>query len=575
MDGLTNSLDALLLDPSGASGVNPTPEMLETLLEVVKSDELDRAAKGTKLVAEFAKNADNRTVLGEGGLIEACCALIVRAGLHSVLIQAARAIGNMCFDHSENRRRVMQCNGAEALASVVTRTATCTDEGTAAFAMAGAGAVLNAATDSPELAASLVAEGVIENLLWLLTHAPTKQQAHISVSAISRFLEVDAALKRIAKAGGVSTLLNLVPDASADESDEIFDIVRAVVGVDDLLPELEHDGSIWTLLSMRENPDLPRKAATTAGLLLSAALSDDVCLGRVLERDGERLLNMFLSWIKQSGDDTDLAVTGALCIGNVARSDANCARLVANGEIIPALLSLMCPDITSTQHASLGSLKNLANFPLAKTAILAGLHTAAMLQALHSGHAHVQYLAASLLRSVLIGQESQLVDSVLLLPEILDRLVHLRGSEEPRVQAESARVLVNAVRFGSDATLRAVVDAGALPVFVGLLGSEHALLRTEAVVALVRCCGLGYATRTSLREAGGLESALGQLGNSANPLELLCSILALAAALLSDKDARGGEAGAALAAKIGELCDSENAMVHTQARAVRMAVLNP
>ena len=70
----------------------------------------------------------------------------------------------------------------------------------------------------------------------LLRHTSTQQQKDVALGALNRFIANTDALRRLAVAGGVGTLLKLVSQsASQEESDEIFELVQAVVSIDGTL----------------------------------------------------------------------------------------------------------------------------------------------------------------------------------------------------------------------------------------------------------------------------------------------------------------------------------------------------
>ena len=56
----------------------------------------------------------------------------------------------------------------------------------------------------------------------------------------------------------------------------------------------------------------------------------------------------------------EFLTTGALCIGNLARSDENCDLLVSKYSVEKYLLHLVKMESLKVAHAALGALKNLS-----------------------------------------------------------------------------------------------------------------------------------------------------------------------------------------------------------------------
>jgi hypothetical protein len=530
----------------------------------------DEAASVCQQVAELAKNEHVRTPLGEGGALARCCDLLQRAsetGERKTLVQAARAIGNLCFDHPENRKRVLASGAIGALAKVMLVPEGVEGDEAATQALAGAGVVINTSQDDEEIVKALVEAGAVENLLWLVQHAPSDRHLQFALVALNRFQGSKEAAARLARAGGAKILLGKIRELEEEQVDEIFHLLREAIDDDASLPHLAGDGTLELLLDLRQDPGSSEKIAASSGLLLSAALSDDACLDRLLAARGtEALLSLFVSWLQHATDE-DLHVTGAIAIGNVARSDVRCDMLLKEARLIPALATLLAHDRTRTQHATLGALKNLSNYVPAKPLVAEALPLGAVLQALHAGAAHIQYQAATLLRSLLLKQPA-FVQAVTAFPGIVPRLVHLHGSEEERVRAESVRALGNMLRSGTLETQQVLVDAGALGPLCEMLSSQHPLLRVEAASALAHACSESTGSaRAAVRAANINEKLTVGLTDASNPPELLGTLVALLA-LTADASLVSTEHGPAVIAAVKSLSSHPHPAVATQASRV-------
>eukprot|EP00048_Salpingoeca_helianthica_P016539 m.232878 g.232878 ORF g.232878 m.232878 type:complete len:559 (-) comp18898_c0_seq1:37-1713(-) len=545
---------------------------IQALCTSLSAATLDESVTSTcQQIAELAKQEEVRTPLGEGGVLVKCCDVLCRAseaGERRTLVQAARAIGNMCFDHPENRKRVLASGAVSALAKVMLVPESVRGEEAAAQALAGAGVIINTSQDDEDIVSALVEAGAVENLLWLVEHAPSPRNLEFAIIALNRFQGNKEAVARLARTGGVRVLVGRACEVDEEQVDDLFHLVREVFDEDTLLPHLATDTTLDLLLTLRQSPGIPPKVAASAGLLLSAALSDDACLDHLLAaREGsEGLLEVCVSWLEHPTDE-DLHVAGAISIGNMARSDARCSTLLSGPpRLIPALAGLVQRDITRVQHAALGALKNLSNYAPSKPLLTAALPLPAMLAALHAGTAHIQYQGATLLRALLYKQPA-FVTTVVTFPGLLDRLVHLTGSEEERVRAESVRALANIARYGDAEAHVGLCQAGAVKSLVEMINSTHPLMRMEAASALAHACNVGSQVRAAALSSGVIEAVTQGLTNADNAPELLGTLVALAARL-ADPSLQTTESGAALIASVKALTKHVHLAVATQAISV-------
>eukprot|EP00053_Salpingoeca_punica_P014373 m.130646 g.130646 ORF g.130646 m.130646 type:complete len:653 (+) comp16439_c0_seq2:241-2199(+) len=530
---------------------------------------LDGRAKIAEVVAELAKDEAARGILGEAGLPAACVeTLKLAAAAHHTpaRIQAFRAIGNLCFDHDANRTRMLEAGGAAALVQALRSTAEMADAaaeaahntsgtGTGSSAVSaartGAGALLNAATDHEETQKMLMESGAIESLVWLLRHAGSAAERDAAFHALQRFTGHDAALKAMAEQGGVRALVTRLMEVEDGSCAETVLMLRAFAETDAMLPSFAGDNIPRDLVHLTTQIDTRPSAASSAALLISIMLSDDTCRKALLGADeghshsqsqltskqGKETLAMLVQWLQDSHDGLQMAIAGALSIGNLVRDDATAEQIGAHEGVLARLVQLLAKDVSDTQHASLGALKNLCNCVANKTRVL---HLAAppigpcLLQAMNTSHQPIQYMAASISRSLCLQQTAADVNALAATPELVERLCKLSSSEEPRVQAEAGRALVNFVRFGksSPPVLQRIVDAGGLASFVGLCKTPHALLHVEGLVGLV-LVATAESSRfcPAVRAAHADVQAISMLTEEPGSPEIKCNALSLLAAL--------------------------------------------
>ncbi|CAJ0748356.1 1590_t:CDS:10, partial [Entrophospora sp. SA101] len=73
------------------------------------------------------------------------------------------------------------------------------------------------------------------------------------------------------------------------------------------------------------------------------------------------IFNKFLTWLNLKPKNNDLQMCAALCIGNLARNDKNCEKLVKDYEIMKPLLEILkTADSVKLQHSIVSTIKNLS-----------------------------------------------------------------------------------------------------------------------------------------------------------------------------------------------------------------------
>lgn len=507
--------------------------------------DLQDAAAAAEAVAELGKDEASRDAVGAKGAVwEALVALLLRTSGDGMAFtparrQALRAIGNLCYDHDENRKRLLDAGGVTAMARAMAALTEQDGELVEGAAAVSTGALLNAATTQADVARQLVEAGAVGSLLWLLQGAPGEGEVSVALRCLVELSEVQAAADEICDKAPVPLLVRLMTEAADDEeAAPTITLLNLISRKDSALIRFAEQDTLERLIAASQQTERPN-VAKTAALVVSVALADDGCLSHVFPEDGSSdkvILDMLGAWIA-TPELVDLQIAGAIGIGNFCRSDAHAEQVGSRSDALDGLLAMSRHDWGSVKHAALSSLKNIAKLDANKARLCALGLPAHLCTLVQDPQAPVQYLASSLLRALLPSMAPAAASALVAADNALvPRLVHLSHSEEQAVAAESTRALLNLTKFSrSPEVATAVVDAQALPSFVAMLASEHEMLRVEASVVLA----LGTAMSGPFREAlttGVLCDGLLEAAAKAERVEIAGNLLNVFAGLLQSGD---------------------------------------
>jgi len=217
----------------------------------------------------------------------------------------------------------------------------------------------------------------------------------------------------------------------------------------------------------------------------------------------------YFDWVLSSAntDDAELLGSCLMILGNLARSDEHCTKMMNSQELVPLLLKSLHNKDLRNVHLSVGALHNLSipvqnKVPLMKAGILPLL--VEILKNKEQPNPLIQYSIAGTLKSlVVVGDEMttefvkegglailvQLANGELnpkIPPNEEDEEEEKKEKKEPdkRVQYEAARVLV---RFTDRVEYAKEIAAlGGIPSILDLITTKFNILQAEGVKAILQ-----------------------------------------------------------------------------------------
>ncbi|TPX57100.1 hypothetical protein PhCBS80983_g04062 [Powellomyces hirtus] len=373
------------------------------------------------LFAEAAKSEDAREPIAEAGAIPLLLDLLGKAApsfgsanndaspeKRAQAIQALRALANLCYDHDDNRERVLET--PQGIPHLVVGLGSSNIE----VVITTCGALTNISMDNEPVQTAILDLRVLPVLMDIikktieipLDHGATISAATPAIRVISNLSECERGVHELLATNSLAVLLQLLrykhdvilrASVSADRfagAVEVLDalttvleaigendaIQRAIVSnnlLEHLLDFVDHrpqakpldvdEDDLLTYLEVR-------KAVSRTATLVTmndANMLDITQKGATIER--------FKQWTLNGTGGTDVVeedeirMSGALAIGNLARSDSTCIALVQKHGVAPALLDLLQLEIQRAKepnvegkgiikvvHAVIGALKNLS-----------------------------------------------------------------------------------------------------------------------------------------------------------------------------------------------------------------------
>nr|KAJ3419462.1 hypothetical protein HK105_006932 [Polyrhizophydium stewartii] len=406
----------------------------ETLDSIAAEPDLAESSKHfqlavmvAKLVAEVAKSEPARQAFADAQGIPLVMDLHRRSVQHlaaeqdehymdALTTQTMRALANLCFDHEGNRDIIVEL--PDAASSLV---APLSSRNTALLHTA-CGALVNISMDNETMQTALLNAGALVRLLDVLGKAGATPSSDerleaafpAAIRALSNLLEPELGIAQLLEHKGLTLLLRLVKtmhetatrhQISEDEYERAMEfldglaIVLETVGENDSVQREIVTGDLLDVLldfvdhrpTHRPPPredfgddayDYELIRRTVSRVVTSVTMNDDNMAE--LPRH-EMIVRRFLVWMSSGlntsthKEEEEIRMSGALCIGNLARSDATCKMLVEKHNVGPALVSLIkleaerlravsgardeAKSSIKVLHAVIGALKNLSLAP--------------------------------------------------------------------------------------------------------------------------------------------------------------------------------------------------------------------
>ncbi|KAJ2831326.1 Rap1 GTPase-GDP dissociation stimulator 1 [Coemansia sp. 'formosensis'] len=466
-----------------------------------------------------------------------------------LLVQALRCMGNVSADNDAARGQLLAHGGVGSIAAVLGVAEVRTEP---LLARAAFGAALNVALDHAECRRALLAGGALQAHLQVLGRGTPCGEWGLVCMSLDSLCEHDDASAHFAKhadymASVLRTLGVLSRQASGAEEEQgslvrgamrtlvwvlceavekSADVRRqlctptAVLAVFDLLDfyltapkeekeeESDDDDDVAPPAPLPNRP-IPQPAgnryADAVTQAIVAVSGEDQALATLFP--SQPLMNRLVSVLTAqrlagAGESRadGMAAAAALCLGNLARTDEHCTRLVAEHAALVRMVihEWLIPRSVNvrTRHAASGLLKNLC-LPVANRAPLAAMGVVAAAAAnVKSAVVPIQANCIGILRHLANGSpDPATVLDIVVHGALSDALAVVKETDVDAIRCEGTRLIATVAKRVYLATAdnheaRDVIDKEGYDLVTPLVrlvmldGVRHPLLRQESLVAL-------------------------------------------------------------------------------------------
>ncbi|CAB4476206.1 ARM repeat-containing protein [Rhizophagus irregularis] len=486
-----------------------------------------------ELLANAAKSDHPRDSLGASGAFELIVAFM-NLNVNNrprVDYQCLRALANFCITHDVNRQKFIDIGGIDVALNCLKQ------KKDLETIRASSATLLNAGLNYNNVNVGIVNKDGLNILAEILDpeHVLKKYDdetartcVYFATRVIINLIGTAEGKREIGKTKIITSLVQLLKYSSREDAvDDDVDILENVVEIletvalesDEVQQILVRDELFTYLLDFLEFSKPPLNCeqriiksygsckAAVLKVIVSTAMSDSNM--EPLFGD-DVILQRFLQWLNSGPERDDLQMCSALSLGNLARSDTHCTKLVHQFKIGEPLANVLkTSDNIKVQHAVISVLKNIS-LPVENKAIIGSLGIIGLSAPLLEKDTvqPVQLGVVGILKH-LSSSQNNISNSVKIIlgedpadtetPTPLSRLLSLiKRTDEIPVRSEGTRVLVNLVKnlwselpdteSGgiSMKTLRQKLNKLEIvePLVIMVIESKYPILQNEGIIAL-------------------------------------------------------------------------------------------
>ncbi|XP_077863593.1 rap1 GTPase-GDP dissociation stimulator 1-B-like [Saccoglossus kowalevskii] len=587
------SLDEMLRSVNDNASVSNKLCSLNVLEVIAKQLEVSKdiacLAKMSQLVAEMTKTESIRKPCVEAGLIPPLVNIMNHEDTE-VVLQTSRALGNICFDNDEARALIDQSGGLEKLMDLMkNRCLSTSDNANQKLRVVVCGHLLNLTNSNESIHSKIFSLGAISALQEFLSKFSNDVSlCEMVLLCLDSLLETESGRMELSSSGIIEILVQLLQQHDDEEIHETILEIISVLAENDLvkvkfskyhLAEIlagfmnSHRGyqANFSHKSRRSSEAFSlEKAATDIIVLL---LTEDESMNLIFNNGNGQVLKEVMIWLQSPSNQRK--ISGALVIGNFARSDEHCIKLVECGVLKPLQDVLQTPTgSTETdmklQHAVLSAFRNLAIPAVNKAIMLKCGVLDTVLSLIRTDMTPVQFKLLATIRMLVDGQASAAVQ-VGGNRAIVKRIVELCDApDHAGVAGEANRLIAALVKNSSSIdVMEVIVSSDGLPHAVTMATSEYMLMQNEALVAMTLIASQTLETTESVFISCNITQLLQRLlSESDTQPEVTVNVLTLTEMFLQSATLKKLIKENGIDSIVKKLCSHDNHLIKDKAKVV-------
>ncbi|XP_074645613.1 rap1 GTPase-GDP dissociation stimulator 1-like [Tubulanus polymorphus] len=500
--------------------------------------------KSAQTVAELAKSATVREECVNEGLVPLFVDYFPHEDL-GICTQVCRALGNICYDNDVGRDAVDCCDGVEKLLQLLRKYYTEeTNETLTKLRMMGCGCLLNLTNTNESLQEKALELDSLQILdEYIQRYGDDEDLCSMILLALSSLVDSDVG-KLTAKSSNIpmSVVSLWQTRINSELDDAVLEFLANLAENDDIKVQLAQSELMNKLLNCinknrDEKDDDAQQVVRLAADLVILLLTGDKSMEILYDNGKGLIFEETKKWLSCSHDH--LKMSGALAMGNFARSDVHCIQLVKDG-ITEELLNLLksiegdAKSNVTLQHGALSALRNLSIPPVNKPVMVKSGALAHVLKLVDCDMTPVQFKLLGFIRMTIDGQEVA-ANHVGANENFLKHLVSwCKVESHAGVKGEANRLLAWLIKNSkSTEVMSLILKHGGLPHLVAMTSSEHQVMLNEALLALtlLSSCVLG-SMANDMKELELIPSLMSLLSLEAYPSEIVFNTLMLVRLLL-------------------------------------------
>ncbi|KAJ3098190.1 hypothetical protein HDU97_004199 [Phlyctochytrium planicorne] len=380
------------------------------------------ATSVARLIAEACKSEHARNVFGASAILEPLVRHLIQSTEYlkedhkgttqdeRLTVQVLRALANLCYENEMNRDYIYEVEKSIATVTL------CLQSTETSILHTVCGGLLNISMDNEPIQVEVIGSGGLKYLLDIIekgSKGPTaaKYSPFIpsAIRVLGNVLEIEQGINELVRCEGMITLLQLLRiqhstllDNSSEDIQVLFalevlealtaaletisendSIQRSIVHLellDILLDFVDHLPAV-PLPQQSDDEDIPNyyEIRKTVSKIVTLVTMNDINMVDIADK--HNIIDRFKRWmtlgfgVETEIEEDEIRMSGALCIGNLARSDVTCTRLVQDFGVGSALLDLLqieknrlltvglkeeTKSCVKVLHAVVGALKNLS-----------------------------------------------------------------------------------------------------------------------------------------------------------------------------------------------------------------------